>query len=108
MIRLQLAVLAIVVAAAFAGCLTYFVMPLARLDTDHRLQASAVTFATRTEPLTRDPSRHPDAEQQAAAAFERAAKAILRRLPDALAYAGADEPAVTGRIPLPKRQPIRR
>jgi hypothetical protein len=29
-------------------------------------------------------------------------------LPDALAYAGADEPPITGHIPLPKRRPIPR
>jgi hypothetical protein len=107
MIRLRFAVLAILAAAAFAGCLTYFVMPLAQLDTDHRLQASVPTFTARTEPVTRDAGRHP-AEEQAAAAFERAAKTILNRLPDALAYAGADEPPITGRIPLPKRRPIPR
>jgi hypothetical protein len=38
MIRLRFAVSAILTAAAFAGCLTYFVMPLAQLDSDHRLQ----------------------------------------------------------------------
>ena len=43
-----------------------------------------------------------------AAAFERAAKTILKRLPDVLAYAGADEPPITGHIPLPKRRPIPR
>jgi hypothetical protein len=108
MIRLRFAVLAILAAAAFAGCLTYFVMPLAQLDTDHRLQASVPTFTARTEPVARDTGRHPAAEEQAAAAFERAAKTILNRLPDALAYAGADEPPITGHIPLPKRRPIPR
>jgi hypothetical protein len=108
MIRLRFAVLAILAAAAFAGCLTYFVMPLAQLDTDHRLQTSVPTFAARTEPITRDTGRNPAAEEQAAAAFERAAKMILRRLPDALAYAGADVPPITGHIPLPKRRPIPR
>ena len=107
MIRLRFAVLAILAAAAFAGCLTYFVMPLAQLDTDHRLQVSVPTFAARTEPITRDAGRHPPAEEQAAA-FERAAKKILNRLPDALAYASADEPSITGHIPLPKRRPVPR
>ncbi len=108
MIRLRFAVLAFLTAAIFAGCLTYFVMPLAQLDTDHRLQASVPTFAARTEPVARDIGRHLAAEVQAAAAFERAAKTILRRLPDALAYAGADEPAIKGHIPLPKRRLIPR
>jgi hypothetical protein len=105
---IRLAVLATLVAAAFAGCLTYFVMPLAQLDTDHRLQVSVPTFAARTEPVARDTGRHLAAQDQAAAAFERAAKTILERLPDALAYAGADEPPATGHIPLPKRRPLPR
>jgi hypothetical protein len=108
MIRLRFVVLAILTAGIFAGCLTYFVMPLAQLDTDHRLQASVPTFAARTEPVAKNADRHPAAEEQAAAAFERAAKTILNRLPEALAYAGADEPPITGRIPLPKRRPISR
>jgi hypothetical protein len=108
MIRLRFAVLAILTAAAFAGCLTYFVMPLAQLDTDHRLQASVPTFAARTESVAQDIGRHRTAEEQAAAAFEKAAKTILNRLPDALAYAGADEAPVTGHIPLPKRRPVPR
>jgi hypothetical protein len=108
MIRLRFAVLAILVAAAFAGCLTYFVMPLAQLDTDHRLQASVPTFATRTEPVIPNIGQRLSAEQEAAAAFERAAKTILKRLPEALAYAGADMPPITGHIPLPKRRPIPR
>jgi hypothetical protein len=39
MIRLRFAVLATLVAAAFAGSLTYFVMPLARVDADQRGRA---------------------------------------------------------------------
>ena len=108
MIRLRFAVLATLVAAAFAGCLTYFVMPLARVDTDQRLPATMPTLTGRTELLAPDIGQHLAAEQQAAAAFERAAKTILKRLPDALAYAGADEPPITGHIPLPKRRPIPR
>jgi hypothetical protein len=83
-------------------------MPLAQLDTDHRLQTSVATFAARTEPVTRDAGPHLAAEEQAAAAFERAAKTILKRLPDALAYAGADEPPITRHVPMQKRRPIPR
>ena len=108
MIRLRFAVFATLVAAAFAGCLTYFVMPLAPVDTDQRLPATMPTLTDRIEPLAPDIGQHLAAEQQAAAAFERAAKTILKRLPDAMAYAGADEPPITGHIPLPKRRPIPR
>jgi hypothetical protein len=106
MIRWRLIVLAALVAAAFAGCLTYFVIPLARVD--QPLQATTPTLTSRIEPLPPNIGQHPAAEQQATATFERAAEKILRRLPDALAYAGADEPPITGHIPLPKRRPIPR
>ena len=82
MIRLRFA--ATLVAAAFAGCLAYFVMPLARVDTDQRLPATMPTLTGRTELLAPDIGQHLAAEQQAAAAFERAAKTILKRLPDAM------------------------
>jgi hypothetical protein len=104
MIRWRLIALAALVAAAFAGCLTYFVIPLARVDLP--LQATMPTLTGRIESLPVNIG--PAAEQEATAAFERAAKTILKRLPDALAYAGADEPPITGRIPLPKRRPIPR
>jgi hypothetical protein len=108
MISLRLTVLAALIAAAFAGCLTHFIIPLARVDTDQRLPATVPASTARTEPFARDIGQHLAAEQQAAATFERAAKTILKRLPDALAYAGADEPPITGHIPLPKRRPIPR
>ncbi|SDS26881.1 hypothetical protein SAMN05444158_1534 [Bradyrhizobium canariense] len=46
------------------------------------------------------------AEELAAAAFQQAADAILKRAPDALA--DADERQITGHIPLPKKRPIPR
>src|ERR1700678_4592074 len=81
-IRLRLAVLAVLAAAAFAGCLTYFVIPLARVDTDERLPATMPTLTGRTAAMPTNISQHPAAEQQAAAAFERAAETILKRLPE--------------------------
>jgi hypothetical protein len=105
---LRLAVPAVVAAAALAGCFTYFVTAPPRVDTDQRLPATMPTLTDRTAPVAPDIGQHLAAEQQAAAAFERAAKSILRRLPDAMAYAGADEPPITGHIPLPKRRPIPR
>jgi hypothetical protein len=106
MIRLRLAVLAVLAAAAFAGCLTYFVIPLARVDTDERLPATMPTLTGRTEAMPTNISQHPAAEQQAAAAFERAAETILKRLPDAQAAADIGAPPITGHIPLPKRRGI--
>jgi hypothetical protein len=49
--------------------------------------------------------RSSSAEEQAAA-FRQAAKAILKQAPNA--QASADEPPITGHIPLPKRRPIPR
>jgi hypothetical protein len=108
MIRLRFAALAILVAAAFAACFTYLVMPSARVDTDRRPPVTVPSLTVRTEPLAPDIGQHLAAEQQAAAAFERAAKTILNNLPEAMAYAGADESPITGHIPLPKRRPIPR
>jgi hypothetical protein len=78
MISLRLAVLAVLIAAAFAGCLTYFVTPSARVDADRRLPAIVPTKTI---------ERHPAANEQAATAFEQAAETILKRLPDAQASA---------------------
>jgi hypothetical protein len=109
MISLRLAGLAALVAAAFAACLTYFITPLARVDADPRLSATMPTLTGRIEALpTTNIGQHSTAEQEAAAAFERAAETILKRLPDAQASAGANEPPITGHIPLPKRHPIPR
>ncbi|MDR3489339.1 MAG: hypothetical protein P4M05_31140 [Bradyrhizobium sp.] len=98
MISLRLAVLAALVAAAFAGCLTYFVTPLARVDADQRVLA---TVPTNIE-------HHSSTEEQTAAAFQRAAETILKRLQDAQASASIDEPPISAHIPLPKRRPIPR
>jgi hypothetical protein len=108
MIRLRFAALAIMVTAVLAACFAYFVMPSARVYSDRRLPVNVPVLAVRTEPLATDIGQHLAAEQQAAAAFERAAKTILNKLPAAMAYAGANEPPITGHIPLPKKRPIPR
>jgi hypothetical protein len=73
-----------------------------------RLPATLPTLTGRTEAMPTNISQHPAAEQQAAAAFERAAETILKRLPDAQASADIGAPPITGHIPLPKRRPIPR
>jgi hypothetical protein len=106
MISLRLAVPAVLVAAAVAGCFTYFVTPPPPVEADQRLPP--------TSPDTKGPdtrtrtniNQRPSAEGQATAAFERAAAAILRELPDAQASAG--ERSIAGHIPLPKKRPIPR
>ena len=108
MISLRLAVPTILVAAAVAGCFTYFVTPPAPVEADQRLPPTGPDM---TGPDTGTPTnigQRPSAEEQAAADFQRAAAAILKRAPEAQASAGTDEPPITGHIPLPKRRPIPR
>jgi hypothetical protein len=102
MISLRLAVPAVLVAAAVAGCFTYFVTPPPpppppqAVEADHRLQPTA--------PDTTGANARSSEEQ--AAAFQQAAQAILKHAPDAQASAATDEPPIVGHIPLPKRRPI--
>ena len=105
MMRLRLAVSAVLAAGAVAGCITYLVIPPARVDD----QQPPSTVPNLTGPGTRastSPDRSPTAEAQAAEAYQQAAEAILRRLPNARASARPDGQPMTGRIPLPKRRPI--
>jgi len=106
MISLRLAVPAFLVAAAVAGCFTYFVTPLPPVEGDQRLPPTAphMTGPDMGTPTVID--QRPSAEERATAAFQRAAAAILRRAENA--QASADEPPITGHIPLPKRRPIPR
>jgi hypothetical protein len=105
MISLRLAVPAVLVAAAAAVCLTYFVSPPLPVEAAQRLPP---TVPDKTAPATATPTnigQRPSAEEQAAA-FRQAAKTILKQAPNALA--SADDPPITGHIPLPKRRPIPR
>ena len=108
MISLRLALFAVLVAAALAGCFIYFVTASPPVETNQRLPPTSpdVSGSDAVTPASVD--RRPSAEEQAAAAFQRSAAAILRRLPDAQAAAGTVGPPITGHIPLPKRRPIPR
>jgi hypothetical protein len=106
MISLRLAVPAFLVAAAVAGCFTYFVTPLSPVEGDRGLPPTA---AHMTGPDIGTPTiidQRPSADERATAAFQRAVDAILTRAENA--QASADEPPITGHIPLPKRRPIPR
>ena len=109
MVTLRFAVPAILAAAAAAGCFIYFVTPPpARVEADQRLPP-AVLYST--GPNARGSigiDQPPNADEQAAAAYQKAAEAILRRAPNTRASAFADERPMTGRIPLPKKRPIAR
>jgi hypothetical protein len=108
MINFRLAVPAVLVAAAVAGCFTYFVTPPPPVEGDQRLSPTAPDM---TGPDTGTPTnidRRPSSEEQAAKAFKQAATAILRRAQYAQAAAGSNQLPITGHIPLPKRRPIPR
>jgi hypothetical protein len=114
MVTLRFAVSAILAAAAAAGCFTYFVTPSpAQVDADQRLPPTAPNLrgpdTTASIRVDQRPSAdEPSADEKAAAAYQKAAEAILRRAPNVRASAGGDEPPITGPIPLPKRRPITR
>jgi hypothetical protein len=109
MSSLRLAVSAVLVASLSAAVFAYFVTPSPppQVDADQRLLPAAPDL--KDHPDTAVPiDRGPSADELAAEAFDRAAKAILKRMPDARASAGTDEPRITGHIPLPKSRPIPR
>ena len=114
MVTLRFAVPAMLAAAAAAGCFTYFVTPSpARVEADQRLPLTVPNLrgpdTTASIRVDQRPSAdEPSADEKAAAAYQKAAEAILRRAPNVRASAGADEPPITGPIPLPKRRPITR
>jgi hypothetical protein len=104
MISLRPAVLAVLVAAAFAGCLTYFVTPSPRVDADPLLPATVPDMKSLSDARTPTSSD----QRRSAADFERAAEAILKRASYAEASASTGQPPNTRHIPLPKRRPIPR
>jgi hypothetical protein len=107
MVTLRFAVPAILAAAAAAGCFSYFVATPERVEADVRLPP-AVLYSTGPNTRASTTDQPLNADERAAAAFQKAAEAILRRAPNARASAGADEPPITEPISLPKRRPITR
>jgi hypothetical protein len=105
MVSLRFAVPAVLVAAAVAACFTYFVAPPTP-EADRQLPPASPNAQG---PATGTPvniGQHLSPEEEATAAFKRASKMILRRLPEAQAAAGTNGLPITGRIPLPRRRPI--
>jgi hypothetical protein len=104
MIPLRLAIPAVLVAAAVAGCITYFASPAPpeQGEADQPLPPTSLRSRSDSE-IARNIQR-PTTEERIDA-FERAAEAILR---NAQASA-ADARLITGRaIPLPKPRPSQR
>ena len=110
MVALRFAAPAILAAVAAAGCFIYFVTPPpARVEADQRLPPAVLYSRGPDAPASIRIDQRPSADEKAAAAYQKAAGAILRRAANARASAvGADESPITGPIPLPKRRPIRR
>jgi hypothetical protein len=104
MIKWRLVIPAVLVAGALAVGVTYFVTPAPPRAAEAELP-SALTAPDVTSSMADTPTivGHRTAEE-----FERAAKEILKRLPDAQASARSDELPIVGHIPLPKRRPIPR
>jgi len=102
MISWRLIVPAVLVAAATAGCFTYFVTaPPPPVEASPDIKGPD----TRTPTFIDQRSR---AEEEAKAVFERAAAAILRQAPELKASVGVNEPPTAEHIPLPKKRPLPR
>jgi hypothetical protein len=106
MISLRLAVPVVLVAAAVAGCFTYFVAPPPPAEVDQRLQPISPGAKRPDAAAPVDVDRQLSPEEQTTAAFTRASKMILRQLPNEQASARTRELPITGRVPLPRRRPI--
>jgi hypothetical protein len=107
MISWRVGVPAILVAAAVAACITYFATPAPpqRIEADQR---SLPTGSIAAAPDYSEVSKNiqPPSTEGDITAYQRAAEAILKRALDT--KASADEPVVTGPVPLPKRRPLPR
>jgi hypothetical protein len=108
MINLRLAIPAVLVAAAVAGCFAFFVTPPPPVEGDQRSSPTGPDLKGPDAGAPTNIDQHPSAEKQAAKAFRQAATAILRRAQYAQAAAGSNQLPITGHIPLPKRRPIPR
>jgi hypothetical protein len=105
MIRWRLVILAVLVAAALAGGFTYFVTSPPRVEAEQRLTPTPTPPGV-TGSAAGTPTKI--GEHRSAEDFQRAAEAILKRLPDVQASARTDELPIIEHIPLPKRRPIPR
>ena len=106
MISLRLAIPAVLAAASLAWCITYFVtLPPARNEAGPILRPIVLNSSASPDISASTRTDQP-AQEKAVEAYREAAEAILRRIPNIQASAGADERPITGRVPLPKRRPV--
>ncbi len=106
MISLRLAIPAVLVAAAVAACFTYLLAPRPSVEVEQQRQQPSINAKASSKPTPVNVDQHLNPEEQAAAAFTRASKMILRRLPEAQAAADDNNLPITGRVPLPRRRPV--
>jgi hypothetical protein len=108
MISWRLIVPAVLVAAAIAGCFTYFVTAPPPVEAVQRLPPKSPVMKGLDRATQTNIDQRSRVEEEAKAVFERAAAAILRQAPDLKASAGVSEPPAAEQIPLPKRRPLSR
>jgi hypothetical protein len=108
MISWRLVVPAVLVAAAVAGCLTYFATPPPSVEADQRLPPTSPDMKGLDAGAGTNIDQGPSAEEKAKAAFERTVAAILKQAPNLQASADNAQVSTPQHIPLPKRRPIPR
>ena len=108
MISWRLVVPAVLVAAAVAACLTYFIIPPPTVEAVWGLPPTSPIIKGTDRATRTNINQHSSAEEEAKAAFERAAAAILRQAPELQASVRVYEPPTAEHIPLPKKRPLPR
>ena len=108
MISWRLIVPAVLVAAAVAGCVTYFVTPSPPVETVQPIPPTSPDIRGADTETRTNIDQRAGVEEEAKATFERAAAAILRQVPDLQASAGFTQPPPAQHVPLPKMRPLPR
>ena len=106
MTSLRLVVSLVMTAAVLAGCFTYLITPPWQVETSHRSSTTVLGVQVTPESKAIDPLA--EDEDEAVAAFQQAADAILRKAPNTRASAVTDELPISGKVPLPRKRPIAR
>jgi hypothetical protein len=107
MINWRFPVVTVLVAAAAAGCITYFATPAPPqpIEADQRSPPTTAIATARSDSGASRNIQPPNTNDDITA-YQRAAEAIMKRAQNA--KASANEPLFTGRIPLPKKRPVPR
>ena len=103
MTGLRLAFCLVLAAAVLVGCFTYLITPPWQVGTVHLSSPTAKSVQVTPELKGIDPLVD---EDEAVAAFQQAADAILRRAPNTRASAATSKLPISGKVPLPKKRPI--